>query len=179
MSYIPTHIIFIAILGLLFTSCARKKKGKAKSDKSSEISHNWSEDYKATFQQNCTGFLVSESVEHPQKYCDCLLETVIHKYPMPEEAISLSEHELAKLFEISECIDDILLIKIESPWNQNIEKVFLKECFESARKDYDLEQEAKTYCNCALVEVKKIIPNPQHVIDLTQDELNLILEKCK
>jgi len=55
----------------------------------------------------------------------------------------------------------------------------LDECLTSAKKKYSSEEEAKAYCDCALVEIKKIIPNPQHVITLTEYELNLILEKCK
>jgi len=62
---------------------------------------------------------------------------------------------------------------------EEVEKIFLDECLTSAKKKYSSEEEAKTYCDCALVEIKKIIPNPQHVITLTENELNLILEKCK
>ncbi len=177
--YIAIHIIFFTILALLSTSCENKKKGKVESEAAIEIEHSWSEANKAALQKNCIGFLVSDAVEHPGKYCDCLLETVIKNYPMPEDAIALSQHELAKLFENSECIDDILLIKIESPWDEEVEKIFLDECLTSAKKKYSTEVEAKTYCDCALVEIKKIIPNPQHVIALTENELNLILEKCK
>ena len=177
--HIAIHIIFVIVLALLFTSCKNKKKGEGESQEATEIEHSWSEANKAAFQKNCIGFLVSDSVEHPGTYCDCLLETVIKNYPTPEDAIALNQNELAKLFENSECIDDILLIKIENPWDKEVEKVFLDECLTSAKKKYSTEVEAKTYCDCALVEIKIIIPNPQHVMDLTENELNLILEKCK
>ncbi len=41
------------------------------------------------------------------------------------------------------------------------------------------EDAADAYCDCALAEIKEIVPNPHHVMSLTQEELDHILNKCK
>lgn len=176
------YSIFVIFLGLFITSCANRKKETANQEKAkttTEISHNWTDHDILAFEKNCNGFLIAQAVENPEKYTDCLLKTVIEEYPNPDDAISLNQNELVALFENSNCLDDILLVKIESPWDEEVEKIFLKECLANAKKNYSSEEEAKTYCDCALEEIKKIIPNPQHVIMLTEEELNTILENCK
>ena len=179
------YTIILVLFGLLTSSCNNKKKEhntetskKETVDQNKNI-HQWTDADKKAFEKNCVGFLKASSVEKPDSYCDCLLTSVIKKYPIPQDAINLNQKELALFFEKSACIDDILLVKIISPWNDETEQLFLKECMAKANKNYDSEEKTKNYCDCALEEIKKIIPNPQHVLSLTEDELNSILDKCK
>ncbi len=176
------YSIFIVFLGLFLTSCENKKKDKTELEETkatTEKTHSWTDEEKIAFQKNSNGFLIAHAVENPEKYTDCLLKIVIDEYPIPEDAIALGQNELISLFEKSNCLDDLLLIKIVSPWDDEIEQIFLKECLTSAKKKFSTEADAKSYCDCALTEIKKIIPNPQHVITLTDDELSIILKKCK
>ncbi len=165
-----------AMLTVFIVSCknSAKKEDKIKE----ETVHNWSEINIAEFQKNCTGFLEIEGVENPAKYCDCLLDSSIEAYPDAKKAIELEQHEIVSLFEDSKCIDDILLIKIEDPWTQEVEALFMENC-KQQQKTLDVEMEtAESYCVCALEKVKQIIPNPQHVIALTEEELDHVLESC-
>ena len=72
-----------------------------------------------------------------------------------------------------------MLIKIEDPWTEEVEKLFVKHCQKAQADQGVAEEVAKSYCDCALGEIKQIVPNPHHVMSLTEEELNHILEKCK
>ena len=72
-----------------------------------------------------------------------------------------------------------MLIKLEDPWTEEVESLFLEHC-QAAQKEQGVStEEGSSYCECALEEIKKIVPNPHHVISLTQEELDTVLEKCK
>ena len=175
------YISLVIFLGLFLTSCENKKKDTENHDKLkivTEETNNWTSADKQAFKDNSNSFLTAHAVENPEKYTDCLLKTVIDKYPNPEDALSSSQNKMLILFEKSDCLDNLLLVKIESAWNKDTEALFLKECLANAKKNSTVKN-AETYCDCALTEIKKIIPNPQHVISLTEEELNTILKKCK
>jgi len=143
------------------------------------VVHQWTEKNQLEFERNCIGFLEKEGVSDTKVYCDCLLASSIEAYPDPEVAFELEQNDIVVLFEQSKCIDDLLLIKIEDPWTQEVEQMFIEHC-NKAQKDKGAEDAAATsYCDCALEEIKQIVPNPHHVMSLTEEELKSILEKCK
>ncbi len=120
-----------------------------------------------------------EGVENAKMYCDCLLKSSFEAYPDATIAMELEQNEIVKLFEDSECIDNLLLVKIEDPWTEEVEQLFIEDCkIAQGKKGID-DAEANAYCTCGLSEIKKIIPNPQHVMSLTEEELASILENCK
>ncbi len=176
------YISLVVFSGLLLTSCENKKKDTVNQEvlkTATEKTHNWTENDKLAFQKNSNGFLIAHSVENPEKYTNCLLKTVMNKYPNPDDALELDQNELSVLFEKSTCINDLVLVKIISAWNEETEQMFLKNCISSAQKNTMTTDEAKTYCDCALAKTKKIIPNPQYLIALTDEEYNSILKDCK
>ena len=99
-------------------------------------------------------------------------------FPDPAIAMELEQNEIVELFVNSKCIDDLLLIKIEDPWTEEVEQLFLEHCKTAQIEKGVTDNEADSYCSCALEEIKKIVPNPQHVMTLTEEELALILERC-
>ena len=139
---------------------------------------SWSEKNKGEFESNCVRILEKEGVTDAKKYCDCLLESSMASYPDAEGAMELEQHEIVKLFEESKCLDDILLIKLEDPWTEDVEELFLKHCMEAQVNQGISEENASAYCDCALAEIKTIVPNPHHVMALTEEELAQVLEKC-
>ena len=163
---------------LVLTSCVKGKKEETSSKDSIESKHQWTEKNRLEFERNCVGFLESENVENAKDYCDCLLKSSLESYPDASIAIDLEQNEIVELFVKSACIDDLLLIKIEDPWTEDVEKLFLEHCKKAQNEKGISDADADNYCACALGEIKKIIPNPQHVIALTEDELSLVLEKC-
>ena len=169
--------VFVLAAFLLFTACAEKKKN-APAQEEPESTHQWTEKNKLDFEKNCVVFLQKEGVENPKPYCDCLLQSSLESYPDPEVAMELEHEHIAELFINSKCLDDLLLIKIEDPWTDEVEQVFLEHCRKGQQSKGVTEENANKYCDCALEEIKKIIPNPQHVISLTEEELQHILAKC-
>jgi hypothetical protein len=163
---------------MLTLACGKDKKENIEQMKSDEMSHQWTEKEMLEFERNCIGSLESEGVENAKVYCDCLLESSLEAYPDPAEAIELEQKDIVALFEKSNCLDDLLMIKIEDPWTEEVEEKFLEHCKIAQIKKGETENGANDYCSCALEEIKKIVPNPQHVMALTQDELDHILEKC-
>ena len=183
MKSILLKFVVLAIFsGLLLTSCENKKEKSSDKEKEKitiEKKDNWTSEAKQAFQDNSNAFLIAHSVENPEKYTDCLLKTVMDKYPNPDEAMEIGQNELSDLFEKSSCIDDLVLVKIVSAWNEETEKIFLKNCITSAQKNAMTAEDAKSYCDCAFGKIKKMIPNPQHVITLTEEEYKTILKECK
>ena len=174
---------FISLLTLLFISCTSGKKNDPTSEskelEATAVQHQWTDKHKLEFERNCVGFLEREGVVNAKEYCDCLLEASVTNYPDPEVASELEQNDIVKMFEESKCLDDILLIKIEDPWTEEVEKLFVKHCQEAQAEQGVGEDAAQAYCDCALVEIKEIVPNPHHVMSLTQEELDHILNKCK
>lgn len=175
--------IALSLAIFLLLSCNSDKKNDAKDESkkpdASTAQHQWTDKHKLEFERNCVGFLEREGVVNAKEYCDCLLETSVKNYPDPEVASELEQNDIVDMFEKSKCLDDILLIKLEDPWTEEVEQLFVDHCQKAQAEQGVAEDAAKTYCDCALGEIKEIIPNPHHVMALTQEELDHILEKCK
>ncbi len=173
----------IFLVTTLLISCSPKKKDTQDQDNASEktaaVEHQWSDKDKLEFERNCIGILEQEGVTNAKEYCDCLLDASVSNYPDPAVATELEQNDIVKLFEESNCLDDILLIKLEDPWTEEVEKLFVEHCQTAQSEQGVSDSEAKAYCDCALQEIKEIVPNPHHVISLTQEELDHVLEKCK
>ena len=174
------HItVLLALAFLILSGCKQMKKDEVPSDPGMEPLQSWSEEEKDRFNSNCVGFLEGEGVADAEKYCDCLLQSSMEEYPDVEEAMELEQTEIVTLFEQSKCIDELLLVKIEHPWTEEAEGLFLEHCQEGKRQQGLTGEDAKKYCDCALAEVRVLIPNPHHVISLTEEELEQVLNKCQ
>ena len=178
MSMKPT-VVLIAFTLLIVAGCKQTKKDEKPSDSGMEALQTWSDEDKNRFNSNCIGFLEGEGVTDAEKYCNCLLKSSIEKYPDVQKALELEQTEIVSLFEESKCIDELLLVKIEHPWTEEAEVLFLEHCQEGKKSQGISDEDAEMYCNCALDEVRTIIPNPQHVISLTEEELAQIFNKCQ
>ncbi len=164
---------------LLIVGCKQTKKDEIPSDTGMEALQTWSEEDRIRFNSNCVGFLESEGVTDAEKYCECLLQSSMEKYPEVQEAMEMEQTEIVTLFEQSKCIDELLLVKIEHPWTEEAEALFLEHCQEGKQQQGISDVDAEKYCNCALAEVRVLIPNPHHVISLTEEELTQIFNKCQ
>ncbi len=175
--------LFLAVVFLVLFSCNSKKKevleNESKFEKTETAEHQWTDKNKLEFERNCVGILEREGVVDAKNYCDCLLEASVKNYPDPEVASELEQNDIVQLFEESNCLDDILLIKLEDPWTEEVEKLFVEHCQKAQAEQGITEDAADAYCDCALAEIKEIVPNPHHVMSLTQEELDHILNKCK
>lgn len=174
----PTALL-MTFTFLLIVGCKQTKKDKIPSDTGMEALQTWSEEDRIRFNSNCVGFLESEGVTDAEKYCECLLQSSMEKYPEVQEAMEMEQTEIVTLFEQSKCIDELLLVKIEHPWTEEAEALFLEHCQEGKQQQGISDVDAEKYCNCALAEVRVLIPNPHHVISLTEEELTQIFNKCQ
>ena len=178
-SYLP--LLLTAMMALMLSCGNEKKDAPATEDAGSGealTEHQWTDKNKLEFERNCVGFLEREGVENAKQYCDCLLEASVESYPDPAVAFELEQNDIVTLFENSKCLDDLLLIKLEDPWTEEVEQLFVQHCQEAQKDKGVSENDASEYCDCALAEVKKIVPNPHHVMSLTQEELDHVLAKC-
>ncbi len=176
------YTLITLFVGSLTFSCSTKKKEDvsiAKKETTTEKKQAWTNEQIESFKLNSNLFLKAHTVENPDKYTNCILKITMEKYPDAEDALSSSQNEMLVLFEKSDCLDNLLLVKIESAWNKETEALFLKNCITSAKKNTMTDKDAKDYCDCALTKVKKIIPNPQYAIKLTEEEYKSVLEDCK
>lgn len=173
-------LLLIILPFFLLSSCGKEKKDESSSTMTDVASkHQWTEINKMEFERNCVGFLESEGVENAKKYCDCLLESSIEAYPDPKVAMELEQNDIVNLFVESKCMDDLLMIKIEDPWTEEVEEMFLEHCKKAQKEKGKTAENAESYCSCALGQIKEIVPNPQHVMALTEEELSHVLEKCE
>lgn len=168
-------VVLFVLIGL--TACSGKTTTEQQSEPESSA-HEWTEKDQQVFTKNCVGLLEIEGVDNAEDYCSCLLETSMREYPDPEEAMELEQSHIVEMFENSECIDDLLIVKIEDPWTEEAEALFVKECLTAQTAQGIDENTASGYCDCALNEIREIIPNPQHVISMTQEEMQHIIDTC-
>lgn len=172
-------IVLLAVIFFWLSGCKQNKKKTTDIPESRAILVSWSDEEKKSFIANCEGFLVSEGVEDAREYCDCLLESSIENFPDFKEATALEQTEIVDLFERSQCIDELLLVKIEHPWTEEAEEFFITSCQQGKLGQGWNEEESINYCSCALEQIREIIPNPHHVISLTEEELSLVFNACK
>ena len=178
MNMKPT-VVLLAFAFLMIVGCKQTKKDEKSSDASMEALQTWSEEDRIRFNSSCVGFLEGEGVTDAEKYCDCLLQSSMEKYPDVQEAMELEQTEIVTLFEQSKCVDELLLVKIEHRWMEEAEALFMEHCQEGKQQQGMSDEEAEKYCNCALAEVRVLIPNPHHVISLTEEELAQIFNRCQ
>lgn len=171
-------ILTISALLFILLSCGKDKKEENVEEKVLS-EHQWADKNKMEFERNCVGFLENEGVEKAKMYCDCLLKSSMESYPDPKVAMDLEQNEIVTLFVESDCVDDLLLIKIEDPWTDEVDQLFVDNCLKAQEENGITKNESELYCSCALEEIKEIVPNPHHVMTLTEDELAGILAKCK
>ena len=164
---------------LVITSCKQKQKEVVPEESGTEMESAWTEVDRVSFKSNCEGFLMAEGVSDTETYCDCLLESSMEKYPDIDKAMELEQTQIVSMFEESDCIDELLLTKIDHPWTSEAEALFLEGCMAGRIKQGMSDADATSYCECALTEVRQLIPNPQHVISLTEEELSQISSKCQ
>lgn len=173
----------VILLVLLSTLVACKNKVESQEPVSEpvsgEIATDWTGEQDEAFLKNCNGFLDNEGVKEGKAYCDCLLEATKKEHPDPETAMALEQEAIVELFEESGCLDDYLMVKIEDPWTDEVSAAFLEQCQKTQQEAGADSESAEAYCTCALEKVKALIPQPQHLIQLTQEELNTILKDCK
>ena len=173
-----TASVAIMLTVFLLLSCGKEKKKVDTASKAVKSEHQWTEKNMLEFERNCIGFLESEDVQNAKVYCDCLLKSSIEAYPDAQLAMELEQNEIVELFVNSNCVDDLLLIKIEDPWTEEVDQLFLEHCKIAQIEKGVSDSQADDYCACALGEIKEIVPNPHHVMALTQEELDHVLEKC-
>ena len=173
----------VILLVLLSTLVACKNKVESQepvSDSvSGEIATDWTGEQDEAFLKNCNGFLDNEGVEEGKAYCDCLLEATKKAHPDPQSAMDLEQNDIVSLFEESGCLDDYLMVKIEDPWTEEVSMAFLEQCKKSKIEAGEDSSEAESYCSCALEKIKELIPQPQHLVQLTSEEWESIIESCK
>ena len=179
MKLYNTFFLILSILVIVSCNNTKKKNSEPTSKDTEKTIASWTQEEKAVFSANCEALLKSEGVENPKDYCDCLLEVTMTNHPDPFTATELTQNEIVAMFEASECLDDILLIKLEDPWTEEVEAIFLEHCKKAQIESGKSQEEADSYCDCALDQIKIIIPNPQHVMSLTEEELQQILSECK
>lgn len=168
------------ILALLSMGCKESKKTDNGVDQQVETkNHSWTDKQQEGFLKNCNGFLINDGVDNAENYCDCLLTTTMDAHPNPELAMELEQNDIVSLFEESGCLDDYLMVKIEDPWTDEVSDVYLKSCKEARLKTGVSEDKAESYCSCSLDYIKEIIPNPQHLIQLTKEEWEKIKQNCE
>lgn len=173
-----TYYITI-VLTLLSIGCKESKKTENVVDQQvAAVNHSWTDKQQEGFLKNCNGFLISDGVDNAEEYCDCLLTTTMDAYPNPEIAMELEQNDIVRLFEESGCLDDYLMVKIEDPWTDEVNEAYLKSCIDARIKTGVSKEEAVSYCSCSLDYIKEIIPNPQHLIQLTKEEWEKIKSNC-
>ena len=167
------------MLGLLACKDQKSATTDTAPSKEEEVQKVWSERQDQEFLKNCNGFLENESVEGASTYCNCLLNATKKAHPDPETAMTLEQNDIVSLFEESGCLDDYLMVKIEDPWTDEVSAAFISQCETTQIEGGAEEAVAKAYCSCALDKIKELIPQPQHLVQLTEAELSGILEDCK
>lgn len=161
-------------------SCKNNPKETQKKDNSveKEMAHEWTAQDKGVFLGNCISFLENEGVASPKGYCDCLLDTAIENQPKPSMVFAMEQKDMAKLFNDSKCLDNVLADRNENSWDKELENTFITNCLEAQRKDGITDEKGRSHCDCALEKVKEMVPHPQHFVAIKEDEMKHILDAC-
>ena len=170
--------VALLLFGLL---CCKEDKNKADiqtNEETAEIAHNWSDDDKTLFSNNCLKYFNDIDKEKSEEYCDCLLKSTMQAESEPSKAMAIEQKDLAGLFLRSECLDGLEAERGKSPWDEGLESEFKGSCVKSQMKQGKSEDEANSFCDCALTKVKAMVPHPQHFMAYTEKEMQQLTEGC-
>ena len=173
------RLLYLLSTVMLLVSCKNEPKdNNSVKQEESEVLVEWTAEQKNEFSQNCNVFLQNDGVEGAENYCSCLLTATMEAHPDPETAMELEQNDIVSLFEESGCLDDYLMVKIEDPWTDDVSMAFLESCKKSRIELGNSEQVATEYCDCSLIKIKELIPQPQYLLQLTQEEWKTITNSC-
>lgn len=110
-----------------------------------------------------------------EAYCSCSMTEVMKLYSNPENIDDMTDEEFDMVME--QC----LLAIMENgnnpflEWNEETKNEFIIGC-EGELEGTDID--AKKYCPCALEEVIRLCPTPFEAMNMTEEILLQIAEKC-
>ena len=171
-------LLSLLLFGLL---CCKEDKQKTENQtnvEAVEIANNWSEDDKMLFSENCLKYFSGEDKNVSKEYCDCLLKSAIQAESEPSKVMAMKQKDIAGLFLKSNCLDGLEPERGKSPWDEDLETEFKSSCVKTKLKQGKSEDEANSFCDCALAKVKAIIPHPQHFMAFTEKEMQQLTEGC-
>lgn len=112
-----------------------------------------------------------------ESYCDCALEKMMEKYPLPESA---READSVFLKEVSlDCTEQVAIhadsLYASSSWTTPSKDEFLTGCRNSlANSGIDPEP----YCNCVLEKLMAEFPDPLRIHSLSAQDINRMAAGC-
>lgn len=136
----------------------------------------WSQEEINLFTESCMNEAKAVFTEAGAKeYCDCSVIKVMALYPDAEEVDNLTEQEINTI--ATECMEPLLEKEgvLLTGWPDEAKKGFLEACEEEL---IGSGIDAKKYCPCALEEVILLYPTPMGAAELSEEELDKIVEKC-
>jgi len=172
-------LIIVFIASAFVVACNSSNKNDSTPISKVDSTHSWSQKELDLFMTQCNIVAKEFTNEESEAYCECIKNLIVGVHPDPKAAGQLQDHEWRDLLENSDCNKRFSIPKIENKWTDLVVGSFMSGCMESALEKYDNEQDALAFCECALEETKRIIPNPHFAIMLTTEEYNQISESCK
>lgn len=127
---------------------------------------SWSKEDKDNFVASCIDNAKDGlGVDSSKRYCDCMLNIVMAKYPKVEDTNKLTEEELSSptwQAEIKKCLT--------MRWPEADRKRFVDGCIGTATKHLG-EEKAKQYCNCMLGKMEIKFEKAADADKLTAEDL--------
>jgi hypothetical protein len=154
----PKSIFFPILLGaFLFQACKAE----------------WSDREKEKIKSDCLLAAEKYGFTDPEAHCDCVLRTIINRYPNPNQFENMEMGEFGQI--VNECQGQDLTTRII--WPEKTQKAFLDSCAAMAKTMG--KKEPKVYCSCVLEEMIRRYPTNDSIGKITPGEMGSIGKGCE
>jgi hypothetical protein len=133
----------------------------------------WTEREKNKIKSDCMLAAEKYGFTDPEAHCDCVLRTIINRYPNPNQFENMEMGEFGQI--VNECQGQELTTRII--WPEKTQKAFLDSCSSMARGLG--KKEPARYCSCVLDEMIRRYPTNDSIGKISPAEMGEIGMACE
>ena len=134
---------------------------------------NWEESEKNKILNDCRLAAEKYGFTDPEKHCDCVLRSIINRYPNPNQMENMEMGEFGEI--VSECQGREIGTRII--WPEKMQKAFLDSCNTMAASQK--KNNPDMYCKCVLTEIIRRYPTDDSIAGLKPAEMLEIGISCE
>jgi len=132
----------------------------------------WEENEKQKILNDCRLAAAKYGFTDPEKHCDCVLRTIINRYPSPNQFENMEMGEFGEI--VGECQGKEMSTRII--WPEKTQKAFIDSCLSMAKAVKKSNPEK--YCKCVLDEIIAKYPTNDSIAGFKPTELYEIGIRC-
>jgi hypothetical protein len=133
----------------------------------------WSDHEKERILADCRLAAEKYGFTEPEKHCDCVLRTIINRYPNPNQFENMEMGEFGEI--VNQCQGQEMSTRII--WPERTQKAFVDSCISMMKGQGN--SNPKAYCTCVLEEIIQRYPTNDSIAGIKPSELAEIGRACE